>query len=209
MERQPYINKKRGLANKENYKQCTAKSKSTGERCKNPAVGGYNVCRLHGARGGAPKNNKNAVITGEFESIFHETFKPGEEEFYEVLLARYNDKKFQLEEDLRMITVRERRMLLRLKELKPEDDYTSVTINNMKSQYTADGEVTVKQESNQDLINRIEDALTRVNAQKLKVREQLIRLEQLEKEGNLTEESIEVIITRNPVKTINIEDTDD
>lgn len=35
-------------------RQCTARSKSTGQRCKNPAVKGYSVCRLHGAN---PKNH--------------------------------------------------------------------------------------------------------------------------------------------------------
>lgn len=30
-------------------KRCTATAKSTGERCKNPARPGYNVCRFHGA----------------------------------------------------------------------------------------------------------------------------------------------------------------
>ena len=34
--------------------RCTATAKSTGKRCCNPAVRGWNVCRLHGARGGAP-----------------------------------------------------------------------------------------------------------------------------------------------------------
>ena len=33
--------------------RCTAKSKRTGEPCRAPAVRGWNVCRLHGARGGA------------------------------------------------------------------------------------------------------------------------------------------------------------
>jgi hypothetical protein len=33
----------------ENIRQCTATSKSTGNRCENPAVNGFNVCRLHGA----------------------------------------------------------------------------------------------------------------------------------------------------------------
>lgn len=33
--------------------RCTAKSKRTGERCKCPAVKGWTVCRVHGARGGA------------------------------------------------------------------------------------------------------------------------------------------------------------
>jgi len=49
----------------ENCPQCTAKSKSTGERCKNPAAYGYSVCRLHGAhppgksKGGNPNIREN------------------------------------------------------------------------------------------------------------------------------------------------------
>jgi len=35
-------------------KRCTATAKSTGERCQNPAVKGWDVCRMHGA--GSPKN---------------------------------------------------------------------------------------------------------------------------------------------------------
>lgn len=33
--------------------RCTAKSKRTGMACKSPAVRGWAVCRMHGARGGA------------------------------------------------------------------------------------------------------------------------------------------------------------
>jgi len=32
--------------------RCTAHSKRTGLACKNPAVRGWRVCRMHGARGG-------------------------------------------------------------------------------------------------------------------------------------------------------------
>ena len=32
--------------------RCHARAKSTGERCKCPAVSGWCVCRVHGARGG-------------------------------------------------------------------------------------------------------------------------------------------------------------
>ncbi len=35
-----------------NAPRCTAKSKRTGLPCKNPAVRGWNVCRMHGAGGG-------------------------------------------------------------------------------------------------------------------------------------------------------------
>ena len=34
--------------------RCTAHSKRTGLPCKSPAVNGWKVCRMHGARGGAP-----------------------------------------------------------------------------------------------------------------------------------------------------------
>lgn len=33
--------------------RCTARSKRSGEPCRNPAVRGWSVCRMHGARGGA------------------------------------------------------------------------------------------------------------------------------------------------------------
>ena len=39
--------------------RCTAKSKRSGQRCKAPAVRGWAVCRMHGARGGAPKGKAN------------------------------------------------------------------------------------------------------------------------------------------------------
>ena len=41
--------------------RCAATSKRTGERCKAPAVRGWNVCRFHGARGGAPKGKANGA----------------------------------------------------------------------------------------------------------------------------------------------------
>ena len=39
--------------------RCTAKSKRTGKRCRAPAVRGCRVCRMHGARGGAPTGEQN------------------------------------------------------------------------------------------------------------------------------------------------------
>ena len=39
--------------------RCQAKSNRTGLPCRSPAVQGYRVCRMHGARGGAPAGKKN------------------------------------------------------------------------------------------------------------------------------------------------------
>ena len=39
--------------------RCSARSKRSKERCRAPAVRGYRVCRMHGARGGAPSDKRN------------------------------------------------------------------------------------------------------------------------------------------------------
>jgi len=39
--------------------RCSARSKRTGERCRAPAVRGWQVCRFHGAGGGGPKGKRN------------------------------------------------------------------------------------------------------------------------------------------------------
>src|SRR5262249_33142760 len=59
--------------------RCTAKSKRTGQRCRAPAVKGWKVCRMHGARGGAPEgaqngNYKHGVGTREM-IVLHKLIK--------------------------------------------------------------------------------------------------------------------------------------
>lgn len=39
--------------------RCRARSKRTGKPCQSPAVTGWNVCRHHGAGGGAPTGERN------------------------------------------------------------------------------------------------------------------------------------------------------
>ena len=46
--------------------RCHAVSKRSGLQCRAPAVRGHSVCRMHGAAGGAPKGNRNALKHGEF-----------------------------------------------------------------------------------------------------------------------------------------------
>jgi hypothetical protein len=40
-------------------KRCKARSKRTGLPCRSPAVRGWKVCRMHGARGGARTGREN------------------------------------------------------------------------------------------------------------------------------------------------------
>jgi hypothetical protein len=46
--------------------RCRARSKRSGLQCQAPAVRGHSVCRMHGAAGGAPKRNRNALKHGGF-----------------------------------------------------------------------------------------------------------------------------------------------
>ena len=87
-----------------NTPQCTATSKSTGERCKNPAAFGTNVCRMHGAKGAIlggkhkrtekqkavkplppPQGNQNARTHGAFSP----RLLPDEQPAYEHFLEEY------------------------------------------------------------------------------------------------------------------------
>ena len=45
----------------QNAPRCSAMSKRTGVRCMAPAVSGWTVCRMHGARGGAPCGPGNGM----------------------------------------------------------------------------------------------------------------------------------------------------
>jgi hypothetical protein len=46
--------------------RCRARSKRSGKPCQAPAVKGWAVCRMHGAGGGAPLGNKNALKHGRY-----------------------------------------------------------------------------------------------------------------------------------------------
>lgn len=167
-------------------RRCTGTSKQTGERCGNYRVKGYDVCYYHGAnpknRGGAPKGNKNRVTTGEHETIHFDTLDSDEMRLWDQITT---ELKAQLDEEIRLITIRERRMLQRIarlreadmtvveeleqtegEELRPVDeDYgTGVVVVNKKT-------TTAKRRASLGQIQAIEEALTRVQAQKARLLE--------------------------------------
>jgi hypothetical protein len=46
--------------------RCRATTKRSGKPCRSPAVKGWAVCRMHGAGGGAPRGNQNALKHGRY-----------------------------------------------------------------------------------------------------------------------------------------------
>jgi uncharacterized protein YjcR len=96
---------------------CGAKAKSTGERCK--LVAGYGTshlgegrCKYHGgASTGPPKKNKNAVSTGEHETIWLDTLSEEEK----LLIPKIKHKVIDLiDDDIKLIEIRIRRMMQRI-----------------------------------------------------------------------------------------------
>lgn len=114
-----------------------------------------------GNRGGAaPKGNKNAVTTGEFETLFFDCLDPEE---YRLAQSVPKDKEQLLLQEIQLLTVRERRMLKRIENLK-QVEFTTVS----KKSGIEKGKKTDLSEDHATLgqIQHIEDALTRVQARK-------------------------------------------
>lgn len=133
-----------------------------------------------GNKGGrAPKGNKNAVTTGEYENIYKDVLEPEELELYEKI--KTDDREQLLIEEYKILTIREQRMLKRIKELKQRGkDMTINFIRNKKSK--SETETVTDAEPTLNMIQRIEDGLTRVQEAKRKVLESLTKL-------NVTEDS--------------------
>jgi uncharacterized protein YjcR len=124
-------------------------------------------CRMHGGKStGPPKRNKNAVKTGEYETIWMDALDPEECVLFR---AVDTDVLKQIDEELRLITIRERRMLQRIERLRAVGDFTvvrhSVGVEKGKKTNLREAEGTIGQ------IQAIEEALTRVQEKKAKLLE--------------------------------------
>lgn len=118
-----------------------------------------------GNRGGAaPKKNKNAVTTGEFETLLFDCLKPEERELANSVPL---DKGQLLLQEIRLLTVREYRMLKRIEDLQRMD----FTVVKKKS----GDEFSIEEYAVLGQIQSIEDALTRVQSRKQRAIETLHR----------------------------------
>lgn len=154
-----------------------------------------------GNRGGAPSRNKNAIKSGEFETIWMDALDPDEKIR---LMAVETDPVTQIENEIRLLELRERRMLqLRSQIMNGWDSHsTSSKSESFKRivegisdipTFTEDGtletgkrieyymqetERTVKSPLMLERILAIEEALTRVQDKKAKCVDLLVKIEQ-------------------------------
>ena len=134
------------------------------------------------SRASPPLGNKNAIKTGEYETIFADMLSDEEKDIYSNL---NDDPFFILEEEIRILKIRQYRMLKRIKDaeagLNDEEVERLQQLRKVKEPSVIDGKmVTVKREVLKDVqitrktfrklddILAIEDALTRVSNQLIK-----------------------------------------
>ncbi|EOH94824.1 phage terminase small subunit [Enterococcus pallens] len=167
-----------------------------------------------GNKGGkAPPGNKNALKTGEYESIFADTLTKEEREIYSSLS---DDPLFVLSEEIRLLKIRQHRMMNRIKAAEDGLDQKEIEqlhelrgrkqfVDSEKGGRKVSVEVPtmVITEKREKIFRKIEDilaieeALTRISAQLTRAVKQLNDL-------NLTEKRMALMdrqITRNEAQT--------
>ena len=129
-----------------------------------------------GNKGGAPpKENKNAVKTGEFETLFFDALEEDEKQLISMIQL---DKEQLLLQEIQLLTVRERRMLKRIEDIKrAAEDQTERDASGMTAVKLKLGidENTMEYTGALGQIQSVEDALTRVQARKQKAIDSLHR----------------------------------
>ncbi|HAQ2783577.1 small subunit of terminase [Enterococcus faecium] len=142
------------------------------------------------SRASPPKRNKNALKTGEYETIFFDTLTDNEKDIYSSL---DDDPSFVLSEEIRLLKIRQLRMMKRIKEaesgLNDEEVDRLQQMRKIKTPIEKDGKkLEIKREVMQDVqisrkthrkiddILSIEDSLTRISNQLAKAIKQMNEL---------------------------------
>jgi len=145
---------------------CGAKARSHEGVCKRPAGWGTDHlgegrCRLHAGCSTGPKNTDksrmNALKGGEYEAIwFDHLTEPEKVEYHKIR----TDSLPQIDEEIKLITIREKRMMGRIEKLLAAGDMTIV------EETSTSKEVSTKATGTLGQVQAIEEALTRVQARK-------------------------------------------
>lgn len=169
----------RSWKNRHNWDCNVAKEKRNVAKRKGGQPGNKNA-EGHGGTG--PPRNKNAVKTGEFETLFFDTLNPEEKQLASLIQP---DKEQLLLQEIRLLTVREHRMLKRIESLRQLEEREPAGFDGENippgmsvtecSSSIEKGKPTElrKYEGILGQIQTIEDALTRVQARQQKAIETL------------------------------------
>lgn len=142
------------------------------------------------SRASPPMGNKNALKTGEYETIFFETLSDEEKDIYSSL---NDDPSFVLSEEIRLLKIRQFRMMKRIQQaeagLNDEEVERLQQLRKIKTPIEKDGKkLEIKREVMQDVqisrktyrkiddILSIEDSLTRISNQLAKAIKQMNEL---------------------------------
>lgn len=153
------------------------KQTRVGSKCKNAA--GYKTlhvgkgaCYLHGgASPGAPSGNKNALVTGEYETLYYSTLQAPEQDLFNRIETLPQP---QCENSIRLASIREHRIMIRIRraeEAARENDGLATSRASTEQGTEPKGPrdmITIERTPVSDLILRYEHALSGV--QTLKVR---------------------------------------
>lgn len=126
---------------------------------------------------GAEPGNKRALTTGEYENIFSSVFSEEEVKIYKEYELENKEK--LLKEEYKILTIREMRMLNRIKILQDKDkDLTigSIKKRETKKRATVETETITEAECTINIIQKIEEGLTRVQDAKRKCIETLHKM---------------------------------
>lgn len=161
-------------------------------RSKSELLKGNQNAKNNRGEKGAAANNKNAVTTGEYEKLFAEVLTDEEKALFENYTMSDMDNLLMEEyiAEYKLLTIRELRMMRRIKKLERADK--DMTIGHIRKK-NSDGatETVTEAEATVDKIQRIEDGLTRVTEAKRKSRENMIKLGFSKRELELKEKQAE------------------
>lgn len=174
---------------KKKPKKCGAKTRSGGVCQKWAMPNGR--CRLHGGLSTGPKKGtKNALTTGAAETIITSQLSKEEQEAYHQVET---DEAKALDEEIRLITIRESRMLRRIEEhYKKRRELDDMVTMHVERNHTVDEDGKQRLESIKERLESVhifimqcEDALTRVQQQKMR----LINLKRQHEQEKLDEDA--------------------
>nr|DAK92915.1 MAG TPA: Small Terminase [Caudoviricetes sp.] len=117
---------------------------------------------------GAEKRNTRALKTGEYETIYDDLLTDEEKALLKQI--ELDDKKYQIISEIKILSIRERRILNKIQDLQNGKEMSIVRMSKSSSNnvsYRDNGTLTTTEaESTLNIVQRLEEALTRVQEAK-------------------------------------------